>query len=190
MMRRTMSMVWLCLCILGSHTVMRQSSPPAARNWPSGLQVRLLTEAASPVNSSVCARRLMRPSLLLKLLSKARGLTPPICLREGPCEGRWQPSSLQKRRSFAPMAFAFTREHCSILPCWCCKQAQPKWPGCILNLYQAPSVSLTQAWSLQRSIAARKWRCKRCSQVRVRSKSCIEVRSATELGRVSHKQRF
>ena len=160
---RTMSMVWLCLCIPGSHTVMRQSSPPAARNWPSGLQVRLLTDAASPVKLSVCARRLIRPSLLMKLLSKTSGLIHPLCLRERPSEGRWQPSSLQKSRSFVPMALAFTMKHSSILPCRCCNQTRAGWIEYSRSLYQAGS--------LQRFTTARQRSCKRCCQVRARSKS-------------------
>ena len=175
-MRRTMSMVWLCLCNPGSHTVMRQSSPPAARKWPSGLQVRLLTDAASPVNSSVCARRLMRPSLLLKLLSKTRGLMPPICLREGPCEGRWQPSSLEKRCSFVPMAFAITRTHFSSPPWTCRKHTRARWPGCVVSLYHSRNLQQLRG-SEAASVALN------CIEAR----PCMEVKSATRLRKVYQK---
>ena len=100
-----MSKVCFFCCIPGSHTVIRQSSPPAARYCPSGLQDTLLTDAASPVNCAVCERRLMRFSSLVKLLSNVRG--PVLATDRGDRPGRRQPSSLQQRRSLAPMSLLY-----------------------------------------------------------------------------------
>ena len=112
--RRTMSMVCFSCLVPGSQTVMRQSSPPAARYCPSGDQVTLLTQAASPLNSAVWVRRLIRSSLLLKLRSNARGPLPSRNLGVLPFVGRRYPSSLQNRRSLVPIVHLYYSIVCTI----------------------------------------------------------------------------